>query len=514
LRASLVVVALLIAAFSIASVLALTYPVERVVEARDYPGVGVRVEYRATALGASPGLALSFSSLNPTESVAVDAFAWLPNGSVKKIGRFAGTASLTWLNRSSLLRFASPWARFLEKRGVRPEDVGIGVTFLATIIKPDGVYVQASVVPIRLSHIIQGNTVRVVLSKKPMKVLDFRETNKGVLGTESYSESSSSPLPPGEIEDGCITSPGNPYPTRTCWYWRYELGEGGNAVYVGFDVPIPLVATVVKSSAYSKVYDVFLHEWLSARESQSISVGITAVAGITATGASGGVSYEVLGFSWEGYSQEVADLHYTKAFTPGQDFSGPSILYVGFRGDISVAPYRLYQCTYSLIAICQPLDEWANITYVRPSNGGPLNNDLGVWGAVSLYDYSNPVVREYLDLVTYGWLTYGDVREATDNVTVSSWLVKHEVGTVPLFSGSFDALSLIMSGVTGSFAPIMSVSIGINVQWEAVEAMDLVSVVDLKQGEVVHWEYAKSPITYGYGDSSYRFGMVYVRVTG
>lgn len=509
--------ALVAVVLSIASMISAAYTGEQVVEVLNYPGAGIRVEYLKVFNAAGPKFTVTFSSLTPADGVSVDVFAWLPNGLIKRIGRFTGSGAAVVLNLARLRDLGYLWARTLSAMGVDPEDIGIGLTLLTTVVRPDGVYAIASVIPIKISSIIRGYSVRAVLSKDPIKVVSFEATKPLKENTQFPPEKAeSSPLPPGEIEDGCVSS----WWSRDCWYWEYEPGEGGKRVYVGFNIPIPLVATVIEGTAYFKVHDVFLDEFLVAKESESISVGIAAVAGVGGSGGEAGVSYEVVGYSWEAYSQNAANLNYYKVFLRGRDFQGPSILYVGFRGDISVAPYRLYHCSYGWggvpISFCKPLDKWANITYVRPVNGGPLSNDIAVWGAVNYYDYGNPVVRTYLDLITYGWLDISNdkLREASDNVTVTSWLVKSELNTRPLFSGSFNALSLIMSRVTTAFAPIMSVSIGINAQNVRVEAMYLLANVVLESGEVVHWCYAKSPVTFEYEGSNYRMGMVYVRITG
>lgn len=328
-------------------------------------------------------------------------------GDIVEVGEANSVGPVVELNIESFSNTFRAWANYIEERGAFPNRFKDWGGTNCSILKDDGLYALITVVPVPI-QLNSGYGIVINVHKKPVKLMSSEQLSEGALDAirqaRDYlsmlggSETNYELLPPPVIGSCLEPAPwGGIDLWLVCEEWHLEEGPQ----HVAYDVPIPLVATVIKTSAYDDVFDVYLHEFVVAKEDADVRVGIAAIAGVTASGASGGVTYEVAGIGWEATTSEWASLSYGRFFTPGEDFSGPSILYVGFRGDISIAPYRLYTCIYPL-GRCWPHDKWANITYTRPANNGPLNNDIAVHGSVNLYNYSDPLVKQYFDMVEYG----------------------------------------------------------------------------------------------------------------
>ncbi len=505
--AALLIVA---SAISLVSVTSFTsYP-----EVINYGDIGIRVSYTPQNQLINPSIIVTYSSLSPTEGVTMDSYLWLPNGSFAYLGRSYGTASATEISLGSLLKAIEPWR---ELYGNKPglSGVDVGVITLSTVLRSDGVYASVAVIPVNLDKVLKGYSVNAVIAQKPVRVISDDEVRKDLASAAQTKAAQSGDFPPPTIINNCYRVCYGPHLCyNVCYEWRMC---NSTDPYVGLNTRIPLVATVIKGGAYDKVYYTYLREFLQARASASVSVGFAAVAGVSSGSSGGGISYQIAGYTWVAHTTTWANLSYSKGFMPGVDYSSPNtVLYVGFRGDISVARYRLYKCyhIYEPPSVdCIPLDKWANITVARPVNGAPLNNSIAVWGKASLYNYADPVTRQYIGLVSNGWLTYDDERVANDNVTLTSHIVKDELNTLLSLSGGVNVLSLILPQPLGSLAPIMAVSVGVTVQREDVEFMLLEAHTRLKPDNSAEWSYAKSPTEYSYGGNYYKIGMVYVRVT-
>ncbi len=501
----LIVVLALIALSATVSVPALYFSTVEQVSYREY---GITVKYSTLPLTQPGTVTLFVKSLRQDDRVSVVAYAWLPNGSNIMVGSVRAIGPVIYLVSNGIKEAYSVWGRHLESMGVEPGAVSIGLTILGTVLRNDGLYGFVSVVPINVAKATEGYGIEVDLDKPLIKLMGgkFTKTGKG-----GYAQGT----PPSPIRGSCYPDcdydpSGNPRCRVTCYEWRYE----GNYSRTMSGVDIPVVSAVLLGySAYSKVSFVHLMELLVAKESANIRIGISAVASVTSGGGSGEVTYEVAGKSWEVSSQTAANLTFQKGFARGRDYSINSIVYVGFKGDISIATYRLYKCVQGAL-VCIPSDIWANITVARPLNGGPLNNDIAVWGTASLYYYDNPVTRTYIDFLENGWIDPSSSRQSYDDVSLTAYDVERELDTLISLSGGFNVLSLLMDDVPSSFSALLSASVGVTAGYASEELMVLSVYAYVDSDAPVYWTYARSPITYEVGDEYYRVGCVFVRITG
>ncbi len=521
---ALAVIALILAIAAPAA-LSLVQPGTQIIGSARYQGTGIRVDYTRPAPGEEPRFIVSLASISPGDRVSISAYAWLSNGSFRCLGRYSSSNNVVVLDWGALAKAMGDWVSHYRELGLSPEGVSLGILLIGTVARNDGLYAVAASVPVSPSLVAEGSGVTVRLSSPPIKILDIDEVRESLAKSIGVSpdklkmneKASSSDEWPPNIRESCYNFCYGPH---TCYMVCYEWHpESGSPNHIGLNVRIPLVASVIKGEeAYNGIYYVVLREVLRARSQASVSIGISAVAGITGGGGGGGVSYSIIGYSWVASDEKWADLDYSKGFMPGQDFTAPNtVLYVGFKGDIAVSKYRLYRCVYWFTPPqreCAPLNEWANITVVRPAGGAPLNNSLGVWGTASLYNYNDPVTRQYIDLVLNDWLDYSNQRLATNNITLTSYMIRNELNTLLSLSGGVNVLSLIMPSLPAALAPILGVSVGVTVNTADSQYMDLWAHIRLNTGEELHWEYAKSPILYFKNGNQYRIGMVYIRVTG
>ncbi len=490
------------------------------IEQVNYPQYGFTVKYFTTPLGQPNAFTLFISSLSPNDKVTIHAYVWFPNGSVDEVASTKATGRIISLSTDSVRKAYSVWSKHLQKLGVNPGGISIGLTILATVLRDDGLYGVVSVVPLNVEKVEQGYGVEIDVSKPPLKLMDKEKIQKIIneltqtkqINDEQVSTQGTPPSPiRGSCYSECYYDPsGNPRCRIICYEWRYE---GGYSRVLN-NVNVPVVATaIIGYSAYTKIKWVHMMELLVADESANIRIGISAIAGISSGGGSGGISYEVVGKSWEASDVTAANLTYQAGFERFDDFTPNSIVYVGFKGDISIATYRLYACIQGEL-VCVPTDVWANITAARPLNGGPLDNSIAVRGTASLYYYNNPVTRIYLEYLLNDWLDPDDAREAYNDVSLTSYNIKWELNTIISLTGGFNVLSLLMSDVPSSFSPLLSASVGITAGYESREFMLLSMYAYVDSQEPVYWTYAKFPVLYEVDDSYYRMGCVFVRIAG
>ncbi len=478
------------------------------VEQVSYREYGITVKYSTLPLTQPGAMTLFVKSLRQDDRVSVVAYAWLPNGSNTRVGSARAIGPVIYLDSNRIKEAYSVWGRHLESVGVEPGAVSIGLTILGTVLRSDGLYGFVFVVPVNVAKAATGYDIEVDLDKRLTKLMEWKitEAREGILAQGT---------PPSPISGSCywdcVYDPsGNPRCRITCYEWRYEGGYSRTMS----DVDIPVVSAVLLGySAYSKVSFVHLMELLVAKESANIRIGISAVASVTNGGGSGGVTYEIVGKSWEASSQTAANLTLQKGFARGRDYSINSIVYVGFRGDVSIATYRLYKCVQGAL-VCIPSDVWANITVARPLNGGPLNNDIAVWGTASLYYYNNPVTRTYIDFLENGWIDPSSSRQSYNDVSLTAYDVKRELDTLISLSGGFNVLSLLMDDVPSAFSALLSAPVGVTAGYASEELMVLSVYAYVDSDAPVYWTYARSPIMYEVGDEYYRIGCVFVRITG
>jgi len=515
-KAQHLISALIIAA-ALASIAApATYYIS--IERLEYPLYGFTVKYAAPPIGSPNAVTLFLPRLGQNDRVSVTAYVLLPNGSTMETASAKSVGRVIQLGAGDIRRAYTLWSEHLRELGIEPDGVSIGLTVLGTVLREDGLYGFVSVVPINVGRVEQGYGIEIdlnrplhkLMSKEDMKKIVDRLTpnKKEATGNAPAQVSPPSPIK-GSCDSECYFDPsGTPRCRIYCYEWRYVGGYSK----VMHNVNVPLVATVILgNSAYNKISYIHLAEVLVADESDKVKIGISAVAGITSDSGSSGISYEVVGRNWEASSVTAANLTYQDGFARGKNFWPNSIVYLGFKGDISFATYRLYVCIQGALT-CVPSDVWANITTAMPLGGGPLNNSIAVKGMASLYYYNNPVTRIYLDFLTKGWINTSDSRTATKSVSLMSFNIKWKLHTLLSLAGGFNVLSLMMSETT-QFSALLSTSVGITAGYESREFMYL-SAYAYIDGGTVRWTYAKSPVLYKVGDKYYKMGCVFVRITG
>jgi len=484
-----------------------------VVDRKIFMNGSIDVVYKASL--EKPRALVKIYNVDYNDPVVLSMFIWMPNGSVVEVGRTFFKGSIGEIRYEHLVNVYDEWNRHLKEIGARPGSIDIGLIILGTIHKRDGVYTLATAVPLNPEHISKRLGIEMTINKELVKTIDIDEIKKINISKRSeeirFSEKESlvpiahaqtTTWPPRYIYETC-------YESGLCFTWVLRESK------VAYNVSIPLVAVAIRNS-WDRVFSVNLYEMLKADSTSGDRVVFGIGAGDKTS--SGGLRYRIWGYDWVANDETVASLSYFKDFRSGRDFSGQSILYIGFKGDIAYVRYQFAYCyIWWYEPQCSYTDRDANTTMARPVNGGPLTNNIAVSGVVSIYDYNNIINQVYRDLSETGWFS-SSYKISYGAVHVDLEIMREEQNTLPQFVFNVDVIKMLIAlglltsePVFGAITLVLAATIG--VEPYATTSIHQFAYVDINLMGTWDWayyQYARSPVQYEYGTSQYAVTMLFV----
>jgi len=486
-----------------------------VVDRKIFMNGSIDVIYRASF--EKPRALVKIYNVDYNDTVVLSMFIWMPNGSVVEVGRIFFRGPYGEIDYRYLSNVYDEWNRHLKEIGARPGSIDIGLIILGTIHKGDGVYTLATAVPLNPEHISKRLGIEMTINKELVKTIDIDEIKKINISKRSeeikFSEkeylipiahAQTTTWPPRYIYETC-------YESGLCFTWVLRESK------VAYNVNIPLVAVAIRNS-WDRVFSVNLYEMLKA----GYSSGVRVVFGIGAgeKTSSGGLRYRIWGYDWVANDETAASLSYFKDFRLGGDFSGQSILYIGFKGDIAYVRYQFAYCyIWWYEPQCSYTDRDANTTMARSVNGGPLTNNIAISGVVSIYDYNDIVNQVYRDLSEKGWFS-SSYKISYGVVHVDLEIMREEQNTLPQFVFNVDVIKMLIALGLLASKPVFETSVLTLVAPIGGEPYSAIIISPFAYADIIlmgtwDWacyQYARSPVQYKYGTSQYIITMMFLDV--
>ncbi len=459
---------------------------------------GAMVKYYTTPLFSRPRLTVEIRDAkgNPLPT-SLSLYVWMPNGSIVELETRMGKGRVIF-NYGLVKKAMAEWRAHLKRGGNNPDLVEPGILLLGAVHADNGIYPLLRAVTLDTAKITKDLTITITITEnitgKPPLIPRNKTAKPPSLGKPDTKIKKPLEFPPSEVEETCYSYPGPEGTFLECYIWKLE-----RIIYYKPDTGMPLITTYVYGSVEA-LANVGMREVFSTKTSENLEAGFGIAASVSKASLTGSVEYEIPGFTVKLKGDNLW-LNEFKAFTRGTDFSGPTILSIGIKGDAVFANYRLYYY-FGLGGVgwfeTKPTDTMANMSLARPKI---VNDKLVFWYEID----RNP--NDGVGLAEHGFNSYKNNWNWSNLYTdlhgafLSSYDVQVEIATLPLFSASIEV-----------FGVELGVSVGITRQDLSTKALscDIYLDPDAVSSYVVLANYFYSPAYFEYEGNYYPIGSMYI----
>ncbi|NJE03079.1 hypothetical protein [Thermococcus sp. MV11] len=398
----------------------------------------------------------SFEVKLPTDDYAsVSVSALMPNGSLKYLGTYSGRGKIQ-IEYRTILGVMRDWNRYLVANNLSPDSVKPSLLLLGTVQDEEGnLDYFMTTVPIGVENLLKNLWVRIDIDEDVVGRLYGKDRVKELLKE------------PGEAGTSAEIEPNTPLPeigkpqcspefwvggdrSRYCFEWLPEKTLGRASI-------IPVAAFQVTGDT-SKINDIAISLDYSAVTTNRAELAFSAVGAVETENAGGSVEGRILGYS---YTINKNSLRIPKSEVRiwGPELVSPSVIGAGIKGSVTFAKYRLYRVDY---------------INGRPEHYRPF--DIYAYVVLGKPDEKNMELRKYVEpgwpdreggpMSRTMWFVHRYWREAIENsghggLSISTFTVRQEVSTLPLFSASAPVLGVIGKGDVKVSPFTLAVAIGL-----------------------------------------------------